>query len=245
MGNKVLSELQEIKSLIAQLVGTADQPKDQQFSAEALVKASKLFLKMASERGEWISESDTGDYLKADWRAGSFIRAEFGFNAFIKNGRSYLYNKKAIQKLSQELKGRNIDLARYMEYKRSEQEFRKKLSANKKQTKGKRPYDLPSGLKDITTSSPPKPDKAIIIADLQNLKSEFFQSKLNEYVDIYRGTYAMIKRMYFLEKYLDSQIKRKCQKWCDDFNYANHALELLTKKRDVFIPVEEQDMIQL
>ena len=50
-----------------------------------------------------------GKYIKADWRAGSFIRTEFGFNAWIKDGH-YLCNKKALQKLGQELRERNIAL---------------------------------------------------------------------------------------------------------------------------------------
>jgi hypothetical protein len=45
-----------------------------------------------------------------------------------------------------------------MEYKRSEAEFQKKLLVNKKSLKGKRPFEISSDLKDITTSAPPMPD---------------------------------------------------------------------------------------
>jgi hypothetical protein len=245
MQAQVLSELRELKSILAQLVGTADQPAQEQFSKEALTKASKLFVKMAAQRGEWVKEDELGKYIKADWRAGSFIRLEFGFNACIKDGRSHLYNKKALQKLGQELKARNIDLSRYMEYRRSESEFQKKISANKKLTKNNRPYELPSDIKDITTSPPPTPDVALVKADLKRLKDEFFQFKMSEYIDIYRNNHAMVKFVYYFEKYLEPQIKRRCKKWCDDFNYANHALELITKKKEVFVPVKEEDMIQL
>ena len=65
---------------------------------------------MAAQRGYWVKEGDVGKYIRADWRAGSFIRSEFSFNACIKHGRSHLYNKKALQKLGQELMARNIDL---------------------------------------------------------------------------------------------------------------------------------------
>jgi hypothetical protein len=41
---------------------------------------------MVMERGEWVKESDIGKYIKADWRAGSIRRNEFGFNACIKEG---------------------------------------------------------------------------------------------------------------------------------------------------------------
>ncbi len=245
MHAQILSELKGLKSIMAQLIGTAEQPPQDQFSKEALAKASKLFLKMAAQRGEWVKENELYKYIKADWKAGSFIRSEFGFNACIKNGRSFLYNKRALQKLGQELKARNIDLSRYMEYRRSDVEFQKKLSANKKVTISKRPYKLPSDLKDITTSPPPTPDVALVKADLENLKNEFFKFKMIEYIDIYRNNHAMVKYVYYFEKYLDPQVKRRCKKWCDDFNYANHALELITKRKEVFIPVKEEDMIQL
>lgn len=230
---------------MAQLVGTADQPTQEQFSKEALAKASRLFQKMATQRGEWVKEDELGKYIKADWRAGSFIRSEFGFNACIKDGHYYLYNKKALQKLGQELKARNIDLNRYMEYKRSEVEFQKKLALNKKSSKGKRPYELPSDLKNITTSPPPIPDVDLVKKDLEELKANFFQHKMAEYIDIYRGNHAMMKFIFHFEKYIDPQIKRRCKKWCEDFNYANHALELITKKKETFIPIKEEEMIQL
>jgi len=71
---------------LAQLVGTTDLSTEKQFSKEAFAKAAKSFKKMEIERGEWVKESDIGKYIKADWRAGSFIRNEFGFNAYIKEG---------------------------------------------------------------------------------------------------------------------------------------------------------------
>jgi len=98
MKTQILSEIRELKSIISQLIGTADQPVQEQFSTDALKKASKLFLKMAAERGDWVKEDELGKYIKADWRAGSFIRSEFGFSACMKDGRSYLYNKKTLQK---------------------------------------------------------------------------------------------------------------------------------------------------
>ena len=245
MQNQILTELSELKSILSHLIGTNELESQEQFSKESLDKAARLFARMAAKRGDWVKEDELGKYIKADWRAGSFIRSEFGFSACIKDGRSYLYNKKALQKLGQELKARNIDLSRYMEYRRSESEFQKKISANKKLTKNKSPYELAPDIKDITTSPPPAPDVALVKADLKRLKDEFFQYKMSEFIDIYRDNHAMMKYVYYFEKYLDPQIKRRCKKWCDDFNYANHALELITKKKDVFVPVKEEDMIQL
>jgi len=245
MQKQILAEIRELKSILSQLIGTSELDSKEQFSKDSIEKAAKLFKKMAAQRGEWVKEDELGKYIKADWRAGSFIRSEFGFSACIKDGHYYLYNKNALQKLGQELKSRNIDLNRYMEYKRSEAEFQKKLTANKKSFKGKRPYEMPTDLRDITTSPPPMPDVKLVKKDLEQLKEEFFQHKMAEYIDIYKGNHAMMKFIYHFEKYIEPQIKRRCKKWCEDFNYANHAYELITKKKDSFVPVKEEDMIQL
>lgn len=132
-----------------------------------------------------------------------------------------------------------------MEYKWSEAEFQKKLSGHKKLTKGKRPYNLPDDLKDITTSSAPLPDVELVKKDLERLKEEFFQHKMANYIDIYKDNHAMLKFIYHFEKYLEPGLKKRCTRWCDNFNYANHALELITKKKDKFVPVKEEEMIEL
>lgn len=120
----------------------------------------------------------------------------------------------------------------------------KKLASNKNSSKGNRPYELPVGLDNITTSIPPLPDVELVKKDLDQLKTGFFEHKMAEYIDIYRGNHAMMKFIYHFEKYIDPQTKGRCRKWCDDFNYANHALELITKKKDTFVPVKEEDKIQ-
>ena len=58
-----------------------------------------------------------------------------------------------------------------------------------------------------------------------NLKNEFKNDKLNDYIDIYRDNYAMMKHIYFFDKYLAFEIRTKCRNWIKDFNYANTALE--------------------
>ena len=123
--------------------------------------------------------------------------------------------------------------------------LQKKLLVNKKSFNWNRPYEVPADLKNITTSAPPMPDVEIVKKDLDRLKAEFFEHKMAEYIDIYRGNHAMMKFIYHFEKYIDPQVKRRCSRWCDDFNYANHALELITKKKENFVPVKEEDMIQL
>jgi 2-keto-4-pentenoate hydratase/2-oxohepta-3-ene-1,7-dioic acid hydratase in catechol pathway len=89
------------------------------------------------------------------------------------------------------------------------------------------------------------PEASVIREDIKRLKEEFFQYKLSDYIDIYKDNYAMTKFIYHFEKYLEPGLKRRCKKWCDDFNYANHALEEVTKKKEKFIPVKDEDMIQL
>jgi hypothetical protein len=54
----------------------------------------------------------------------------------------------------------------------------------------------------------------------------------------------MVKHIYFFEKYLEPGLKRRCRKWCDDFNYANNALEMITGKKEKFI-LTNPDLIQL
>ncbi|SRR5258706_8618442 len=246
MQKQILAELKELKAIIAKVIGTGDLPPDERFSIEAIDKAAKDFHRMEKERGDWVNEQDIGKYLKGGgWRSAKFIRTEFSFNACIKNGHNYLFNKKELQALNAALKERNVNLERYIDYKRSEAEFQKKLAQNKAVRKGKRAYELPRDLKDITTSSPPSPPVELVRQDLERLKQEFFEQKMAEYIDIYKDSHAMMKFIYHFEKYIDPKIKKMCKKWCDDFNYANHALELITKKREKFVPVKEEEMIQL
>src|ERR1051325_2674347 len=113
MQKQILSELQQIRNILSHIVGSTEQSSEDRFCKEALDKAAKSFKRMEIERGAWVKENDIGKYIKSDWTAGKFIRAEFGFTACIKDGYYYLYNKKALEKLGQELKARNIDLNRY------------------------------------------------------------------------------------------------------------------------------------
>ena len=150
--------------------------------------------------------------------------------------------------LSNELKKRNIDLKRYMEMVGDQAKFQKLIQSaavNKNASKKKQAFQIPKGINNITTSPIPKPSADIIKADIKRLKDEFFEHKLAEYIDIYRGTHAMMKFIYTFEKYMEPELKRRAKRWCDDFNYANHALEEVTKKKETFVPFQDDDMIQL
>ena len=249
MQKEILSEIKELRTALTQVLGIADLPPDQQFLKEALNKAAKEFQKLNIERGQWVADHSIGKYIKnAGYRAGAFIRQEFGFSNYFKRGQTYYYSKKDLISLGKELKERNVDLGRYMEFIEDRTKFKKYLSEAAQNNKGKlknKSYKLPTEVNNITTSPPPMPEASVIREDIKRLKEEFFQYKLSDYIDIYRDSYAMTKFIYHFEKYLEPGLKRRCKKWCDDFNYANHALEEVTKKKEKFIPVKDEDMIQL
>lgn len=249
MQNELLSEIQGLKAVITRLIGTSDLPPEQQFSREALDKAAKQFQKIIIERGEWVEDRDICRYIKnSSYQAGTFIRQEFGFTNYFKRGHTYYYNKKDLIALGKELKDRNINLGRYIEYIHDLAKFKKNIAdaaENKNRKRKKKSFQLPYNLGDITTSPPKMPSATIISEDIKRLKEEFFQHNLSDYIDIYRDTYAMMKSIYHLQKYLDPELKKRSKKWCENFNYANYALEVVTKKKEKFVPFREEDMIQL
>lgn len=249
MQKEILLEIKELRTALTQVLGISDLPPDQQFLKEALNKAAKEFQKLNIERGQWVADHSVGKYIKnAGYRAGAFIRQEFGFSNYFKRGQTYYYSKKDLISLGKELKERNVDLGRYMEFIEDRTKFKKYVSEAAQNNKGKlknKSYKLPADVNNITTSPPPMPGASVIREDIKRLKEEFFQYKLSDYIDIYKDNYAMTKFIYHFEKYLEPGLKRRCKKWCDDFNYANHALEEVTKKKEKFVPVKDEDMIQL
>ncbi len=249
MQKQILNELKELRSLIAKLVGTTDLPPEEQFSSAALDKASKQFQKLSVERGEWVKDSEIEKYIKnAPYRCSQFLIKEFDFTRYFKRSYTYYFYKKDLIALVQELKKRNIDLTRYMELKEDYTRFQKDVYAalqNKNSKRRKKPFQILEGIKDITTSPIPKPPADIVKQDLENLKKEFFEFKLSEYIDIYGGDYAMMKSIYHFQKYIEPEIKKRCKKWVDNFNYANHAIKEITRKKEIFIPVTEDEMIEL
>lgn len=245
----MLSEIRQLKAVISTLIGTSDLPAKERFSKEALARAAKEFKKLSIERGEWLTDSNISKIIRnAHYGSAAFIIKEFGFTNYFKRGHTLYLNKKDLTELSKELKKRNIDLCRYMEYWADKEKFKKYIeTADQKKggKKKKKPFGINSDIRDVTTSPAKPPALEVINKDIARLKDEFFANKLSEYIDIYGGNHAMLKTIYLYEKYLEPGLKRRCRKWCDDFNYANHALQLVTNKKEVFIPVKEEDMIQL
>lgn len=248
MQKQILTELRELRFALSKIAGTSDLPEEEQFSITALDRAANEFKKMQIARGEWVPENEISKYVKnASWTSGSFIRNELHFSNYFKQGRSYYYNKSDLIALSKELKDRNVNLSRYIEYLGSKAAFKKKIieAAKNKKANKRRPYELPHELSNITTTEPPLPSVDLVKADLKSLEDEFFKSELGQYIDIYQGSYAMMKNDYMFMKYRNKELGSKCRKWCDNFNYANNALKALTKKRSNFIPVKEEDIIEL
>jgi hypothetical protein len=246
--SEILEEFRELKTLLARLIGTADRTVECRFSEEALDRAAKDFLKMSVERGDWVKESEIGHYIKSvPWHPGAFIRNEFAFANWFKRGHEYLYSKKDLIALGQELEKLNIDLNRYKEFREDQAAFERRLTAQstaKKPKSNGKPYRIPAGLKNITSSEIPKPDPDLVRQDLKRLREEFKAGKFEGYIDIYQGAHAMLKSMYHFQKYLEPGLRRRCQKWCEDFNYANDALKKITGKKEKFI-VQDPDLIQL
>jgi hypothetical protein len=233
----ILHELQELKSILSIVIGTADRVGEDRFSVDALEQAAKFFLKMSIERGDWVDEDDLPKYLgPCPWRPGDFIRKEFAFTSWVKKGHQYRYSKRGLESLGQELKAHNIDLKRYQEFLDDKAAFDKKAAKQSAlpAPKGK-PFQFPKGVKNITTTEIPKPEPEVVRQDLAQLKQAFKDGKFESYIDIYKGTHAMLKHIYYFQKYLEAGLKRRCQKWCEDFNYANHALELITGKKEKFV----------
>jgi hypothetical protein len=244
MSKELLKELQELKFIMSKVVGSSDGSPENRFSEETLNKAEREFKEMSIERGDWVKDDDIKKYIKSvPWNVGAFIRKEFEFSNWFKRGHEYLYSKKDLIALDEELTGRNIDLKRYKEFVEDKAAFDKRM-ATLTNKKSKKSFHLPVGIKDIPTSDIAKPDPEIVRTDLARLKQEFKIGKLEGYIDVYKGTHAMLKNIYYYQKYLEPGLKRRCRKWCDDFNYANHALELITGKKEKF-KVEDSTGIQL
>lgn len=227
MEKEIYNELKQIREAITKVVGTFNKSSSEQFSIEAIENAAKDFQKLSIDRGEWVEEGNIEKIIKsAPWFAGKFLREHFKFSNYFKKGKSYYYNKSDLQNLAQELKNRNIDLERYIEYIEDQAKFKALIEKAEQNKKEKTiTFFIPDDAKDITSLAAKPPSKEIVKEDIKNLKREFRQGGLDDYVDIYRDKHAMIKKIYWFDKYLESGIKSRCNKWIKDFNYANNALE--------------------
>lgn len=245
---EILSELRNLRLLVFKLIGIPEE-EIKKVSPETIEKISKEYQKLSIERGEWIDSGEVNKYIKnAPYNVGNFLREEFGFQNYFKRGKTHYYNKKDIVELGKELKKRNVDLGRYMELKQDQEKFNKYVESilMPGNLKGKRKkFRLPPSLKDIMEEPPKMPDIEILRSDLKNLKTEFFEKKLSEYIQIYGSGYAMSKHLWGVYRYIDPDKQKRIRKWIEDFNIVNELIKRITKKREEFIPVPEQELIQL
>lgn len=242
-------QMEELKALILQLLNKPQPQAPDSWSKDKVNASAEKFQQMKKARSEWLKDDDLEKYLPGgDHRSGSFIRKEFEFNNWIKDGYHYLYAKKDIIELGKELKERDVNLEVYMDYTYSQKEFEKKIVAlgDKKKVKPGKAYRLLDDVRNFQSEPVPTPDINLIKADLERLQKEFLDGKLGQYVDVFKNSYAMMKSMYWYNKYLDDKIRKTCRKWIDDFNYASNAWQKATnKKSDKFNIVHEDDMLEL
>lgn len=135
--DKIESTLNEIKDMLAKLIGTSDLPKEKQFSEQAIEKAAKEFKKLRRENNIWIKTHEIRDYINdAPYEAGKFIRDEFEFKNFYTKGPACYYLKSDVILLAEELKKRKIDLRAYMQMKEKEKKNNDYSVTQKKNPKG-------------------------------------------------------------------------------------------------------------
>ena len=238
MENQILNEIQEVRKLLSILVGTSDEPEKEKFSMEALNKAALEFKVLTISRGEWVKESEISKIIKkAPWRASKFIIEKFGFVNYFKHDRTIYFNKKDLIALNNELKERNINLSLYIDLLEDKEKFQKKIDSLKTQNKKRKHFQIPAGLKNIESIPYSAPSKEIVKEHISALMDDFKKFKLSEYVDIFDDSYAMIKSIYYFDRYLKPELKKQCRKWCEDFNYANHALKEIKNIRSE--PIKE------
>ena len=227
MEDKIYKEIKEVRLLLSKLIGTSDLPEKQKFSTEALDKAAEEFKNLSIQHGEWIKDGDISKIIKgAPYNSGKFIVERFGFNNYFIRGKTRYFNRKDLMALNRELNERNINLSHYIDLVNDQEKFKKYLESVKIGKKKEKHFLIPEGLKDIQKSPCTPPPIEVIQKHIDLLKDDFQKHKLAEYVNLYHDdTYAMFKYEYYFDRYLDASKKKQCRKWCEDFNYANHALK--------------------
>jgi hypothetical protein len=166
MENQELEDIKEIRILLSRIIGTSDLSDSERFSANALDEAAEQFRELAIKRKEWIHGNTISSIIRnAPYNAAKFIIDHFEFKDYFKRGKSLYFNRKSLLALDRELKARNIDLKRYMEYIQDKAKFEKYIQSVKI-SKGKKiglRYSIPKDLENIFTSSPPAPSIDLVI----------------------------------------------------------------------------------
>lgn len=235
----ILKELAEIRNIFADLIGTKELTKKEKFSKEAIGKAAIEFKKLSTQKGKWINGREVSYLFKdSPYDTGNFIVENFEFTNYFIRGRSRLYNKKDILALRDELRKRNVDLAKYIELVRDKEKFQRYIDSAKK-NKGAS-FTIPDELMDVQLSAYPTPSISTVQAHIKTLLEVFRILGFKKYIDLFENsTYALYKFDGSLDQLIDPETKGKCLKWCLDFNYANRALNLIKE-----LPLKSDDEIE-
>lgn len=130
MEEQILSELREIRRVLAYFIGTNELPLEEQFSIQALDNMAKEMQKLNRESGRWIKNHELGEYFPGCGDGlGKFIREELKFSDYFTHGGAIYHNKASILKLANELKSRSIDLGMYMQLRKKENQLKEKVEA--------------------------------------------------------------------------------------------------------------------
>jgi len=227
---KLLLELKQLRYLLATVVGTQDLPKREQFSKEAIKKAAIEFRKLQIERGEWICEHDISKVFRsAPYRSGKFLIERFEFKNYFIRGQKYYFNRKDLMALNKELKARNVNLKTYMELEEDKEKFHKYLEALKQGKKKQPRFKIPDELRDIDSQPYNHPPKEKVLKHIEVLMEEYKKYTLVEFIDIFQGDYARVKHIYWFDRYLDPVKRKQCDNWCFEYNYAQTALQEMSK----------------
>ena len=235
--DKLYTELKQLRYLLAKVVGTQDLPMREQFSKEVVKKATSEFRKLQTERGEWIPENDISKIIRTAgyYRSGKFIIEKFNFKNYYIRSKNYYFNRKDLVALNKELKSRKINLAKYMELVADKEKFHKCLHDLKQAKKKRLRFKIPQNLTDITSEPYNHPPKEKVLRHIDTLMEEYESFKLNEFIDIFQNCYAMVKHIYYFDRYLEPSKRKQCNKWCFEFNYAQTALKEIKKIRSQVI----------
>ncbi|MBK7310362.1 MAG: hypothetical protein IPI93_06110 [Sphingobacteriaceae bacterium] len=228
---EILNELKKLNTVLSKVLGSSELTESKRFSKESIDKAAKEFQKLAIQRGEWVKNEGISKYIKnAPYNPAKFIIEELKFGNYFKRGHQYYLNKTDLIKLGQELKDRDVNLKRYLEFKDDKAKFDKYLKKVLKNP-SKIPYELPEDMLNITTSKPPSPLISKIREHVKQLKREFEECEYGKHIDVYQDSYAMFKDFYRYRDYLDKDLLRRLNKWRDDFNLANSLIHEFGRKR--------------
>jgi hypothetical protein len=249
MEEQSLKELKQIRKILAKVFGTNSLPFAEQFTSEVLDRVQNDFRNLRNMADQWIEESDLYDFLKVDCSIVKFIREEFSFTNYYKQGKNYFYNANDLKELLKQLKLRGVDICLYQKLKQDQLWFEKNIQAagiGKKLSRGTKTFYIPDSLKDIKLTEFKETSISTIHDRLKSLTDQFFSEKLGRYITIFQNqNHASLNYGHDLKEYLPPNMKKVTEGWCHEYNYANTALKVIGEKQFVLDPIKDDDKLEL